>query len=74
MSEDDLLRDAERRVVEAAEAWEVEQRRATREPSSSVSQQLRSAVYMLRKARAVTGKIRVSDVEAAIADRDKDKK
>jgi len=66
----DLLRDAEQAVIEAAEAWEVEQRRATRAPASGTSQQLRIAVYMLRKARDVTGNIKLSDVRAAIAERD----
>ncbi len=61
-----MLRNAEREVIEAAEAWEAEQRRTTREPSSSASQQLRSAVYALRRARHVTGKIRVEDIRAEL--------
>lgn len=66
MTEDDLLRHAERDVIEAAETWETEQRKATREPSSASSQQLRAAVYALRRARRVTGKIRVEDVRDEI--------
>lgn len=58
---DDLVREAERQVIEAAEEWELEQRQSPRPVTSSVSQKLRVAVYMLRRARVVTGKVRAAD-------------
>lgn len=62
MGDDELVKSAEREVVAAAEEWDREQGKSQR-LLSTASQKLRSAVYMLKRARIVTGKIRVEDVQ-----------
>src|SRR5215470_19565531 len=54
--DDVVLREAERKVAEAAIAW------ANSRDDDEKAAELRAAVFMLRKARQITGKIRVSEI------------
>lgn len=70
MTDEDLIRHAEKEVLDAAVAW------ATRQPTSDMSaelQRLRSAVYMLRKAHTITGKVSLEAIREAV-DREEGKK
>lgn len=60
---DGLLVGREREVIEAAMAWADERALGKAQPGSSADQRLRSACYMLRRARGITGKIRVDDLD-----------
>jgi hypothetical protein len=70
VASDELLKTAEREVIEAAMEWAKEQLRAVAAPRSSQSQRLRTACYMLSKARSITGSIRVADVVSNKSDGD----
>lgn len=53
--DDVILREAERKVADAALAWAQSQ-------SEQAATELRSAVFMLRKARQITGKVRIDEI------------
>jgi len=73
-AEEDLVQHAEREVIDAAVEWAREQQRqppVTQSPSAS---RLRTACYMLHRARTITGKVRMEDVERAMAEDEKKKR
>ncbi len=58
-----LLVDKEREVIEAAMAWADERARGGAAAGSSADKRLRSACYMLKRTRGITGKIRLPDLD-----------
>ena len=74
-ADDDLVQHAEREVIEAAVEWAREQQRAAPAVQTPAASRLRTACYMLHRARTITGKVRTEDVERAMQEaKDKEKK
>jgi hypothetical protein len=71
--EEDLVQRAEREVIDAAVEWSREQQRQPPTVQSAAASRLRTACYMLHRARTITGKVRMEDVERAMAE-DEEKK
>lgn len=72
-AEDDLVQHAEREVIDAAAEWAKEQQREPPAVQSPAASRLRTACYMLHRARTITGKVRTEDVERAMRE-DEEKK
>jgi hypothetical protein len=70
-AEDDLVQHAERSVIDAAVEWANEQQRMAPPVQSPAASKLRTACYMLHRARTITGKVRTEDIERAMADEKK---
>jgi hypothetical protein len=71
-ADDDLVQHAERAVIEAAVEWSREQQRgAAPAVQSPAASKLRTACYMLHRARTITGKVRLEDIERAMRDEEK---
>jgi hypothetical protein len=69
-SDDELVQHAERDVINAAQAWSKEPQRLT-EKATPASERLRTAVYMLNRARTITGKVRLEEIQRAMQEQEK---
>jgi hypothetical protein len=65
-SDNDLVQHAERAVIEAAVEWANEQQRSAPAVQSPAASKLRTACYMLHRARTITGRVRLEDIERAM--------
>jgi hypothetical protein len=72
-SDDDLVQHAERSVIDAAVEWAKEQQRASPAVQSPAASKLRTACYMLHRARTITGRVRLEEIEQAMRE-DEEKK
>lgn len=69
-SDDELVQHAERAVIDAAVEWAKEQNKLAPITQSDAAQRLRNACYLLQRARTITGKVRLEEVERAMRERD----
>lgn len=67
-SDDDLVQHAERAVVEAAVEWAREQKMSAPAVQTPAASKLRTACYMLYRARTITGRVRQDEIERAMAE------
>jgi hypothetical protein len=70
-ADEDLVQHAERSVIDAAVEWANEQQRAAPAVQSPAASKLRTACYMLHRARTITGKVRIEEIERAMRDEEK---
>ena len=64
MGQDEIVRRAEQEVLEAAREWD-RQAQASGRPLTPVEQRLRMALFMLRKAKGLSGMHRISIPDGA---------
>jgi hypothetical protein len=73
-SDDDLVQHAEREVVLAAIAWERERKGRVEEKTSPAAERLKTAVYMLNRAKHITGQVRQDEIERAVREEEEKKR
>lgn len=73
-AEDDLVQHAKDEVVAAAVEWAREQQAQPPTIQSPASSRLRTACYMLHRARTITGKVRTEEIERAMREDEEKKK
>jgi hypothetical protein len=73
-AEEDLVQHAEREVIDAAVEWSREQQKSAPAVQTPAASRLRTACYMLHRARTITGKVRLEDIERAMAEEEEKKR